>query len=110
MSVPALYIVTTEAEPILINVRVHTRFAESDFPGAGDGWATRHDQVPRLRFFRPEVKTPRRLALVVVDASEIYRVDEAEKPDGEFINAQVSQLSEKDALAIWEAEWSELFP
>lgn len=106
--VPALYRVRVGREPVRVRVRVHTRFATSDVSGVGEGFASLLDTTPRLIFDRAEINRPEHNALVVIGATEMYRVSHTRPPDGDYIAAEVDRLTDDECATIWRPEWEEL--
>lgn len=100
LRVPAFYIAHAEAEPLLVHVRVHTKFEEVGEISERDvGNAARHEKVPSLIFMIDELqakgigwrKMPR-TAIVSVEANEAYQIDNTLPPDDITITAQVTIL------------------
>lgn len=94
MRVPASYYQDDAATPVLVHVRVHTDYTEQgDLKGTNLNYAEREEVAPKLVFDRSEVAMPRRSSMVIISASEGYRVGQAEPPDGITVKADVSRLS-----------------
>lgn len=97
MKVPAAYYASVLAAPVLINVRVHTKWTEEgDLKGTNLNYAERETTTPRIVFDRAEVANPPRNSMVIITAEEGYRVGQTEPPDGITITAEVSPLSPAD--------------
>lgn len=108
LRIPAFYIARPDAEPVLVHVRVHTKFEEVGEISERDvGNATRHERVPSLIFMIDELqakgigwrKMPR-TAIVSVEANEAYRIDNTLPPDDITITAQVTVLPLHDTLSL----------
>lgn len=108
MRVPSLYVVRTGAEPRRVDVRQHTKFQETGPAGAPQGSPELADITPRIIFSRAEVPSPQRDAVVVVSETEMYRVDHSRPPDDQWITAEVVQLTQAQATALWDPDWAEL--
>ena len=63
---------------------------------AGIIYAEREEIAPKLVFDRSEVANPPRNGLVIISATEGYRIGQTEPPDGITITAEVSRLSASD--------------
>lgn len=98
MRVPALYLLDPSTEGVLINPRVHTKFAAL---GTFNGGAERLDVTPKLRLDRTEVPSPKTNTFVSVEEGEMYRIVTAEPPDGEFVSVVVVSLSQAEIDRLW---------
>lgn len=97
MKVPASYYANAIATPVLIHVRVHTKWLEEgDLKGTNLNYAERETTTPRIVFDRDEVANPPRNAMVIVSEEEGYRVGQTEPADGITITAEVMPLSPAD--------------
>ena len=108
MRVPAFYIERTDAEPVLIHVRVHTKFEEVGEISERDvGNAARHERVPSLIFMIDELqekgigwrKMPR-TAIISVEPNEAYRIDNTLPPDDITITAHVTILPLHETVGL----------
>lgn len=97
MKVPASYYASALASPVLIHVRVHTKWTEEgDLKGTNLNYAERETTTPRIVFDRSEVANPPRNGMVIIAEDEGYRIGQTEPPDGITITAEVSPLSAAD--------------
>ena len=97
MRVPAAYYATPATAPVLVNVRVHSKMVQQgDLKGTNLNYAEREEIAPKLVFDRSEVANPPRNGLVIISATEGYRIGQTEPPDGITITAEVSRLSASD--------------
>lgn len=108
MRVPAVYAKPDGTDPVRVDVRTHTRFATIQPKDVGPGTAALMDTTPRIVFDRTEVPQPLRTHLVVVGPSEAYRLGPSRPPKPQFITVPVTELSEAEAIALWQPEWAEL--
>lgn len=93
MQVPAAYYVAAGAAPELISVRVHSKATQQgDLKGTNLNYAEREEVEPKLVFDRAEVANPPRNGLVIISATEGYRIGQTEPPDGMTVKAAVSRL------------------
>jgi len=101
MRYPALYI-APGAEPLAVEVRLHTKFAPRDVSGVGEGFAAMLDQTPRAIFKRSEVETPVRGSILSVAVGEAYRLGAARPPDDQYITVEIAALApgETDDLPV----------
>lgn len=98
MRVPALFIQSTGAEPVLVHVRLHTKFDPLKVSSGGpSGLAVMQDIQPKIIFERAELAglslSLRRNAIVTVEPDEGYRVDNTLVPDDIMVAAVVTPLS-----------------
>lgn len=103
MRVPALYIADPTKPHLTVPcmVRVHTRFgALGGMAGTNFHAAERHEALPQIIFWRDELPTPVRGALVSVEPGEAYRVDHVMPPDDQTITATVVILKASDTTAL----------
>lgn len=100
MSVPALYIAYTGAEPVPCTVRVHTHTAPVGQLAGFAGAAERLETAPKLRFDRSEVAAPARTAIVSVEPGEAYRISNPHPADDAFVFADVTRLSAAEATGL----------
>lgn len=101
MRVPASYYATPDATPVLIYVRVHTKWVQQgDLKGTNLTYAEQEERAPKLIFMRSEVALPPRNALVVVAADEGYRVGQTEQPDGLTITADATPLTAAEMVGL----------
>jgi hypothetical protein len=109
-SVLAVYVASPTADPVAVNVRVHTVFAEAQAgPGAQQGLATMMDTVPKIRFLRSEISKPRaRTGLVFLSATEGYRIHAIRPPYNLTIDAEVADLSEAELTELWDPSYEDL--
>ncbi len=99
--VPALYLATPTATPVVVGVRVHTQFApQGDLQGSGQGWAQRQDVTPKLIFQRSE-QQPAQAAFVSVALGEAYTISSVLPPDDEFVTAVVSRMTQAQIDKTW---------
>lgn len=106
MLYPALYLARRESEPVRCNVRRNVRPAEAK--PAGQNAAAVADVTPRLKFDRAEIPRPLNAAFVVLSETEAYKISRARPPEDEWVVAEVSQMSEAEAAALWDDAWAEL--
>lgn len=103
MKVPAFYIVSPGADPVVYlecTVRVHSLFrALGDIQSNQVGLAEREEMVPRLVFLVEEV-SPARGAIVMVSATEGYRIDIVQPRDGLTVTAFVIPMSPAQLLGL----------
>ncbi len=101
MRVAALYIESPDAEPRPVTVRIHTKFDTlGDQKGTNFNSAEREDVIPRILFWREEVPSPKRLAIVSVASGEAYSVDAVLPPDDLTISAHVVQLHASEMVGL----------
>ena len=97
MRVPASYYETPSSTPRLIYVRVHSEMVEhGDLKGTNLNYAEVKEIAPTLVFEREEVAIPAVKGLVIISATEGYRIGPCEPADGITIKAEVSRLSAQD--------------
>lgn len=110
-SVPVIYLTSAGADPLspLPKVRVHTVFHDAEAgPGAQMGLASMFDTVPKIRFLRSEVSKPIRGGIVLLSATEGYRVHGVRPAYGLTIDAEVQTLDEDDMETHWDASYQDL--
>lgn len=101
MSVPALYISASGADPVPCTVRVWLK-TENQMVGELSGFpsAERAEPEDRLRFDITEIAAPRRLAVVSVETGEAYRIDHLYPVDLGYQTARVVRLSAAEAASL----------
>jgi hypothetical protein len=106
MKVPALYIASTGANPVPINVRIHRGFDKSgDIGGRNNDWMSREDiKDPALVFMLDEVATAgitlARPAVISVQDGEAYQIDRMEPADDITVTAKVTRLELADTIDL----------
>lgn len=107
---PALYYDHPGSTPMPLTCRVHTKaIKQGDQKGTSFGYAEVVETDPFLVFLKADLPEPRRGAVVVMvprlgqPASEGFRLDHSEVPDGITIKCKVIILSEDEAAAIYPA-------
>lgn len=79
-----------------ISVRIHNKNVNAgDLAGTSLGYAEVREDAPKIVFDVLEYE-PKRLDVVIVAASEGYRVDTVDPSDGEFQTANVVRMSETE--------------
>ncbi len=100
MKVPAYYYATRAADPVAVDIRVHTSFkALGDLKGTSFSYAETEADVPELIFWLADL-TPANNSLVMISATEGYRVNHTVPPDGLTITAKVASLSAADRAGL----------
>lgn len=93
MKVAASYYESSVATPVLVHIRVHTKWLEQgDLKGTNLSYAETEDTSPRIVFDRSEVAAPPRNSFVVISAEEGYMINHTEPPDGITITAVASDM------------------
>lgn len=102
MRVPAFYYPggLVGAEPVLCHVRVHTKFGAQlgDLKGTNFNFAETEASVPALVFWVSEID-PDNNAVVMISASEGYRINHVHPKDIWTRKAEVSELDAGDLAA-----------
>lgn len=94
MRVPASFYASSDSTPVLVHVRVHSdEVMQGDLKGTNLNYAEREEITPKLVFDREEVTMPPRNSIIIISATEGYRVGQTEVPDGITVKAEVSRLS-----------------
>ncbi len=107
MKVPALYYLLGQP-PInppapTIYIRAHFNVVDAgEQAGTSLGAAVLREDTPKVIFDLLEVPIPKRLDVVILSATEGYRVDHMDPAHGEFQNAAATRLS-ADELATFDA-------
>lgn len=104
MKVAVLYISPAAgAEPVLLHVRVHTKWAGTGASGASDDSPERQEVTPKILFMLDELAdqgvTPLKGAIISVERGEAYALDNAEAPDLISVKWIVSQIQSPVKLA-----------
>lgn len=99
-AIPAIYLTHITGTPVRANVRVHTKIAtnENDFTWPGTSGYV--EMQPRIVFDALEVPDVLGKALVIVSATEMYRVDLAEPNREGFIATQCVGLSPLECQSV----------
>lgn len=93
MKVSAFYYPPGSSTPSPCFVRVHSMFrALGDIQSNQVGLAEREEMVPRLVFLASEI-TPARAGIITISATEGYRIDVVQPPDGLTVTAFVVPLT-----------------
>ena len=93
MKVPAFYFPPGSFVAAPCFVRVHSMFrALGDIQSNQVGLAEREEMVPRLVFLASEI-VPARAGIITISATEGYRIDVVQPPDGLTITAFVVPLT-----------------
>lgn len=99
MKVPASYYETPASAPRLVFVRVHTKWIEQgDLKGTNLSYAETEDIAPRIVFWRAEVSNPPRNGLIIISATEGYRLGQTEPVDFVTITAEATRLSTSEIV------------
>ena len=99
MQVPALFLVGA-ADPLPVNVRIHTKFEELGGSQAPAYSAKAEAAVPTIIFHRAQVDRPARGGVISVQVGEAYRIDRILPPDDEFVSAHVVRLSASETVGL----------
>ena len=100
MKVPAFYYPPGGSVATPCFVRVHSMFrALGDIQSNQVGLAEREEMVPRLVFLASEI-VPARAGIVTISATEGYRVDVVQPPDGLTITAFVIPLTASQMVGL----------
>ena len=101
LHVPAFYIASTGATPLLVTVRAHTKFdALGDQKGTNFNSAEMIERQPYIIFMRSELMSPARNAIVSVEPGEAYRIGVVHPPDDISIKADVTVLTQAEAAGL----------
>ncbi len=101
LSVPALYIESTGAEPEYIHVRVHTTWGQvGDVKGTSYAYAELQDTKPKLIFLVAEVPEPYNGAIISIAPGEAYRIDNVLPPENITVAAEVHRVSASTAAGL----------
>lgn len=106
MRVPALYIAGPGETPVLLHVRIHTKWdAASMDAGTGNGtMVSRQSIMPKILFMLDEVAEEgarlRRKGVISVEPGEAYRLDNDEPEDDISVSWIVSALPKKDTEGL----------
>ena len=97
MKVSVNYYAGGVGSPLLIYVRIHNKsINQGDQAGTSLGYAEVREDAPRVIFDKLEVAAPSRKDVVIVSATEGYRINNVDPADGEFQVATANQLSAAD--------------
>jgi hypothetical protein len=106
MQIRAVYLVPLAgggyADPVEVTVRLQTKWtALGDMKGTNFHYAERQELAPRIIFLCEEV-SPKRGAVVSIEAGEAYRVDNVLAPDDLTVTCEVVKLAatEVDGLPV----------
>lgn len=100
MKVSAFYCPPGSESIVPCFVRVHSMFrALGDIQSNQVGLAEREEMVPRLIFMASEI-IPARAGIVTISATEGYRIDIVQPPDGLTITAFVIPLSPSQLVGL----------
>jgi hypothetical protein len=92
--VPAVYLRTPDAEPVLVHVRLHEAFGVAGkIAGARVYPAEIENDTPKIRIDLTELPAPVRLAVFSIEAGEAYQIDRLEPVDDQFQTAVVTRLT-----------------
>lgn len=81
------------ATPTLIYVRAHNKNVnQGDQAGTSLGFAEVREDIPKVIFDLTEI-IPARLDVVIISATEGYRIKLVDPEDGEFVTTQANRLS-----------------
>ena len=101
MRVPAFYLSAPDAEPVRVNVRVHTKFeALGDQKGTNFNSAEMIERQPMILFMRDEIAQPKRGAIVSVEPGEAYRLGVSSPPDDISVSVAVTALTPSEAQGL----------
>lgn len=104
LAVPAKYLVPLGSgnyQATDISVRVHTSFdSAGDQPGTNFASAERRVIVPHLIFFKSQLPTIDRNAIVSVEAGEAYAIDHIYPADDLTVKAEVKKLRAAETTAL----------
>lgn len=95
LAVPALYIPVTEAEPVSVTVRVHTKYGALGQLNGSAQWGERAEAEPHLIFRASQLPANglRNKAVVSVEAGEAYYIDHSDPvDDAGYIKARVTRV------------------
>ena len=103
--VPAFYVAGQSGTPVLLHVRVHTKFeALGDLEGLTGMPAQRPEAKPKIIFMRDELAsaeiTLANNAVISVEAGEAYRIAFIMPPDGISVTAEVVALTPAQASGL----------
>lgn len=95
MRVPAFYYATDDGLPQACDVRVHTKLNAQlgDLKGTNFSYAETEAQIPKLIFWLADGIDPDNMAVVMISATEGYRINHAHEPDGATRTVEVSILT-----------------
>lgn len=80
--VPAIYLTHLDGVPVAVQVRIHTNISIPGEDFTGMEMSPRFEFQPKIIFRTVEVPNPAPKGLVIVDATEIYRIGTS-RPDRE---------------------------
>lgn len=103
MRVPVAYVAPGGAIHTGVHARVHSKFdALGDLQGTSLNYAERIETVPKLVFWRAEIDLPvlKQQGIVVVSATEGYRLNTAEPPDLATVTWLVTILKAADLVGL----------
>ena len=92
--VPAFYIRTPDAQPVLVHVRLHEAFGQAGkISGARVYPAETENDTPKIRIDLTELPSPVNLAVFSIEAGEAYMIDRLEPVDDQFQTAVVTKMT-----------------
>jgi hypothetical protein len=97
MKVPAYYLETRVADPVPVEVRVHTKFkALGDLKGTSFSYAEQESEVPQLIFWHAELEAASidlaNKAIIMVGPEEGYQIDHIMPRDNHTVTAHVTPM------------------
>lgn len=106
MKVTAFYIESSGSNPVLLNVRIHTKWDSTsmDAPTNSGTMVSRQSIFPKILFMLDELRregiTLRKRAIVSVEPGEAYKLDHSEPPDDISQSWIVTPLDAGDAEGL----------
>jgi hypothetical protein len=99
------------AVPEAVTVRVHSNETKAgDLAGTNLSYAERQDRRETVVFWVDQIPSPVRNALVILDSTEGYFVDNALPPDGQTITAEVVRCDIADMVGLLDPEGNVIVP
>ena len=98
---PAVYLpATAAAVATRVNVRVHAKIAPKENEFVWPGASPIVEAAPRLVFRKDQLSMVRQNALVVLSATEIYRLGPSEPDRFGYFKVECAQISSEDCATV----------
>ena len=102
--IEGVYLISSVHEPIRVNVRLHQRHSitENTLAAWGNA-ASMLDMTDRMIFTQAEVRSVASKSHVILGPGEVYVMGPTRPVRETYITVEITQMSEKDALAFTQA-------
>lgn len=94
--VPAIYLTHLSGVPVAVQVRIHTGISQPAEDFTGIEMSPRFEMQPRIIFRSSQVSNPAPKGLVVVSATEMYRIGTSRPEREGFIEVDMTQIGRSE--------------